>query len=336
MAVLVSVVIPAFNAAATIGETLCSVRAQSFSNLEIIVVDDGSTDATADVAGRHAAVDARVRVIRQANAGVAAARNTGWMASTGEMIAFVDADDLWAEAKIARQVGILSACDERVGVNYCFYARIGWDNTITDSWEQAGFEGDILDRLLMENFIGGNGSTMLMRRAVLEAVGGFDSAFRHAGAEGCDDYLFTCRVAETFHFSAVKDVLVGYRHTPGSLSSNLVRVLNSRLMAAEILAAKYPGKRAIIEGSLPIFADWIIRNAIFLGPRRQLPELLWILLCRYPRMTLGFFVQGMPEIMMDVGRRAKLRLRKKLVPQKVTPVPAERFATGVIENPDAA
>jgi hypothetical protein len=218
-------------------------------------------------------------------------------------------------------------------VNYCFYARIGWDNTITDCWEQAGFEGDILDRLLRENFIGGNGSTMLMRRAVLEAAGGFDSGFRQAGAEGCDDYLFTCRVAETFHFSALKEVLVGYRETPGSLSSNLVRVLNSRLMAAEILAARHPEKQEIIEGSLRIFADWIIRNAVFVGPRRQVPELLRILLRRYPRMMRGFLAGDMPHIVLDVGRRAKLRMKERFFPAASVTVAAERFVTGTVAAP---
>lgn len=101
---LVSVVIPAFNAEATIDETLCSVRSQSHERLEIIVVDDGSTDDTVAVAERHADRDPRITIIRQDNAGVAAARNAGWQAARAEFIAFIDADDLWAPGKIERQL----------------------------------------------------------------------------------------------------------------------------------------------------------------------------------------------------------------------------------------
>src|SRR5690348_12029992 len=101
---LVSVVIPAYNAAATLDETLRSVRSQTHRALEIIVVDDGSVDDTREIAGRHAAVDDRVQVVTQSNAGLAASRNAGWMRARSELIAFIDADDLWAPTKIERQL----------------------------------------------------------------------------------------------------------------------------------------------------------------------------------------------------------------------------------------
>ena len=105
---LVGVVVPAYNAAATLDETLRSVRAQTHRALEIIVVDDGSLDDTAAIARRHAAEDERVRVLCQANAGVAAARNAGWQSSRADLIAFIDADDLWAPTKIERQLQALA------------------------------------------------------------------------------------------------------------------------------------------------------------------------------------------------------------------------------------
>src|SRR5260221_13860612 len=89
---LVSVIIPAYNAQATLDETLNSVRSQTHRNLEIVVVDDGSTDDTAIVAQRHSAVDSRVHIIRQDNAGVAAARNAGIAATSGRYVAPIDAD----------------------------------------------------------------------------------------------------------------------------------------------------------------------------------------------------------------------------------------------------
>jgi len=104
---LVSAIVPAYNAAKTIDETLRSVRAQTYRNLEIIVVDDGSKDETAAIAEAHAGQDPRLRVIRQNNAGVAAARNAGILAARAEFVAPVDADDIWAPAKIARQLSLM-------------------------------------------------------------------------------------------------------------------------------------------------------------------------------------------------------------------------------------
>lgn len=104
---LVSVVIPAYNAAATLDETLRSVRSQTHRALEIIVINDGSTDDTGAIARRHAAIDGRVQVANQDNAGLAAARNAGWRRARSELIAFLDADDLWAPTKIERQIDAL-------------------------------------------------------------------------------------------------------------------------------------------------------------------------------------------------------------------------------------
>jgi len=128
--VLVSVVIPAFDAEAWIDETIRSVRAQTHSALEIIIVDDGSRDATVELARRHAAADPRIRIIEQANAGVAAARNTGWRSASADLIAFVDADDLWAVTKIERQVEALARAGPEAGLAYCWYLSIDADSII--------------------------------------------------------------------------------------------------------------------------------------------------------------------------------------------------------------
>ena len=109
---LISVIIPNYNGAATLDETLTSVRGQSYANLEIILVDDGSRDDSVVRARRHADADPRVRIIRQDNAGVAAARNTGWRAAVGDIVAFVDSDDLWAADKIERQAERMLRADE--------------------------------------------------------------------------------------------------------------------------------------------------------------------------------------------------------------------------------
>src|SRR5439155_4413373 len=107
---LVTVVIAAFNAMAHIEETCLSALRQTYRSLEVIVVDDGSTDETSRIVQRLAASDSRVRLIRQQNRGVAAARNAGIAAASGEFIAPLDADDLWDSTKIERQVRRLQDC----------------------------------------------------------------------------------------------------------------------------------------------------------------------------------------------------------------------------------
>jgi glycosyltransferase involved in cell wall biosynthesis len=125
---LVSVVIPAFNAAPFIEETLESVIRQSAVTSEIIVVNDGSTDNTCELVSRYGA---RVRLINQSNCGVSAARNLGVSHSTGEWIAFLDADDLWSASKLSRQLEVVNG-RENVDVVHSWYRFIGDCNAIPE------------------------------------------------------------------------------------------------------------------------------------------------------------------------------------------------------------
>jgi glycosyltransferase involved in cell wall biosynthesis len=174
---LVSVVIPAHNAEDTIDETLRSVRSQTHHALEIIVVDDGSRDQTASIARRHCEIDLRVRLIDQANAGVAAARNTGWQAARSHLIAFVDADDLWAPTKIEQQLAALRRADDKVGLVYCWYSVIDSEGSVAGEPYRPCWRGDVLERSFLGNFVG-NGSTALVRRQALIDANGFDSRLR--------------------------------------------------------------------------------------------------------------------------------------------------------------
>ncbi|MDF2765542.1 MAG: glycosyltransferase family 2 protein, partial [Rhodospirillales bacterium] len=126
---LVSVVIPAFNAERFLARTLDSVSRQTYSALEIIVVDDGSLDGTAGIVRQQAALDPRVRLIRQENAGVAAARNRGIAESDGCFVAPLDADDLWHPQKIELQ---LRRFEERpsAGLVYCWSIGIDEEDRV--------------------------------------------------------------------------------------------------------------------------------------------------------------------------------------------------------------
>lgn len=243
---LVSVVIPAWNAAETIAETLLSVRSQSHSALEIIIVDDGSTDETCMLVQQQAATDPRVRLIQQPNGGVARARNTGWRAARGDLIAFIDADDLWSPQKIERQLVALDRAGDGAGLVYSRYALIDRDSHILKLQDADVPAGDALTQIIKGNIIG-NGSAALVRRRVLIETGGFDPALHDAGKQGCEDLLFYGRVAEAWTYARVDHPDIGYRYAPGNMSDNVVRMAGSFGMVRMALRARHRSRKAIID-----------------------------------------------------------------------------------------
>jgi hypothetical protein len=307
---LVSVVIPAYNAAATLDETLRSVREQTHRALEIIVVDDGSTDATLALAEGHAAADARVQVLRQANAGVAAARNAGWQHARSPLIAFVDADDLWAPTKIERQLQALQSAGPRVGLVYCWYHTIDAGGLITDVQNSRAWQGDVLHPLLQGNFIG-NGSAALIRRQALVEAGGFDSALQAQGAQGCEDYLLYCRIARSHAFALVADHLVGYRTTPGNMSSDRLRMLRSWLLVADEMQARHADEAEAVQRGVRGYAGWLVGDALVNRAFGQVPRLLLALARRHPLTALRVLVNNLlrPTASRLLGRTRRHRTR---------------------------
>jgi glycosyltransferase involved in cell wall biosynthesis len=190
---LVSVVIPAFNAERFLGETIESVLAQDYEPIEIVVVDDGSTDGTSEVAGSYG-----VRCLRTQNGGQAAARNAGVAAARGELVAFVDADDLWEPGKLSRQVGHLIAHPElgylMSRMQRTLMPGAPWPPGTPREWFSTPQPGTL-------------SSAGLVRRSVLEAVGEFDSGYRH----GCDTD-WTVRATDAgVRWEMLPDVEVQYR-----------------------------------------------------------------------------------------------------------------------------
>jgi glycosyltransferase involved in cell wall biosynthesis len=203
---LVSVIIPAYNAEAFLGETLDSVLAQTYPNLEIIVVDDGSTDATPQLLEKYSD---RIRVLRQANAGQAAARNYGARESQGELLAFLDSDDLWDPDKIARQVALLDRFPEALAV-YCDHRAIdaqGQPLASNAALAHPRPSGDILRALLLGPCIITPG-LVLLRCTAFDAAGGFDDSPLMRGHE---DYAIWLRLATQGSFIYSPDTLISYR-----------------------------------------------------------------------------------------------------------------------------
>lgn len=239
---LITVIVPAYNAQATLDETLHSVCAQTHRALEVIVADDGSTDTTAEIVAHHARADPRVRLLRQANTGVAAARNAAIAAARGEFIAPIDADDLWHPAKLEKQLAAMRRGGERVGLVYVWSAFIDLDSRIVGLMEQNFDEGLVLARLCHGNFVG-NGSAPLMRSAAVRQAGGYDTSLLRREAEGCEDFALYLAIAEHYEYVLVPEYLTGYRQRPDSMSSDSPQMCRSFDLVTSALMARRPDLR---------------------------------------------------------------------------------------------
>jgi glycosyltransferase involved in cell wall biosynthesis len=187
----VRVVIPTFNNARFVGAAIQSALDQSVGDLEVVVVDDGSTDATREVV--EAIPDRRVVYRRQENQGPSAARNNALRDATNELVAFLDADDLWLPDKLARQLALLDA-SEAVGLVHGAYIVVDEQGGELRRRLGPGISGRVADRLAVENLVSGSATTSLVRRGLLDRVGLFDESLR--GGEDWDLWFRIARVAE--------------------------------------------------------------------------------------------------------------------------------------------
>lgn len=232
---LVSVVIPTYNASRWIGETLESVLAQDFTDFEIIVVDDGSTDDTAQVVAGYGE---RVCCIHKPNGGAGSARNVGIRAARGEYVAFVDADDLWAKEKLRLQLNLLS----RTGVAWVYSDALAFDDENGVSLYRLGrlvrqCSGDILESLFLADFI--PSPTPIIRRTVFEHVGFFDENKTYQTTADWDMWL---KIAAHYPIGLVSVPLAYYRVHSTSMtgSEDAQVVLQAHLAVIERAIAREP------------------------------------------------------------------------------------------------
>ncbi|OIN85241.1 MAG: hypothetical protein AUJ12_10290 [Alphaproteobacteria bacterium CG1_02_46_17] len=232
----VSVVIPAYNAERFIRQTLDSVLNQSYRDMEIIIVDDGSKDATLSIIQDYATRDDRIKVYSQTNKGGSAARNLGVEKSTGEFVAFLDADDLWHPHKIQKQVDVFLNSSEKVGLVYTFSRMIDTQGYIEgQTGACVAKSGDVFYDLLKYNFIG-NGSVAMVRRNLIPKPHAFDPE-----QIGNDDIYFYLKMAALSEVGVVPEFLVGYRWNTGqNNSANIDRQINSYKMMIQRLLKLYP------------------------------------------------------------------------------------------------
>ena len=224
----VSVIIPVYNSERYIGESLQSVRDQTYRDYEVIVVDDGSTD---DTKATVLAVPGPINYVQQSNQGPAAARNTGIGAARGELICFLDADDSWAPDKLQTQVEFM---DRNPGVGLVFADETEFDEvglTCASLLAKSRYHAELAARpivkepfqkLLQENFI--PTSTVMVRTACFKTAGLFDVALR-----GPEDRDMWSRLAMCFPIACIPRVLGAKRVVTSSVSRDVETTLRSRI-----------------------------------------------------------------------------------------------------------
>ena len=209
----ISVIIPTYNRADSILPALESVLAQTFTEIEVIVVDDASRDTTRDRLSTFS--DKRVRILHhEQNRGAAAARNTGIRVARAPFVAFQDSDDYWQPSKLQVQLSALKK-NRRASAAYCSLVRT-WDNkTIRIPSRSIQIkEGDISEEILRHNYI--STQTLLVEKGPLEAIGGFDDAL-----PCLEDWDLNIRLSEKIRFTFVDEPLVISEVRRDSISRNL-------------------------------------------------------------------------------------------------------------------
>jgi glycosyltransferase involved in cell wall biosynthesis len=215
----VSVIIPAYNAADFLAETIVSVQEQTFQNWELLVIDDGSRDRTAEVAQAHQQKDSRIRLIRQVNQGVSTARNHGVAESQGEIIGFLDADDQWLPTKLRTHLDHFQA-KPKVGVSFAQVEILTQAGASTGQRSTSRLTG-----LNPEDFLSENPTTTtsnwVIRRAVWDAVGGFCPTMSYSEDL---EWLLRMMCTQDWQIEGIPQVLTRYRTSSGGLSADLYQM----------------------------------------------------------------------------------------------------------------
>ena len=254
---------PTYNRAAYIKDAVDSVLAQTYGFFELIIVDDGSHDDTEEVISPYLK-DARIRYMKQDNKGVAAARNRGLSMSTGNLVAFIDSDDIWEPDKLKIEVSIMDALPE-VGIVCSDFSAVKGDTLIENSHIRSYFSvlddyrldyqdifsqqldqyieglekgdkvywGNVFETMLFGNFI--LTSTCLCRSVVFETIGVFDESLRAA-----EDYDLYLKISKTYPVALIAKQLIRYRYSDnqlsgenhfGTLSVNLIDIFTKNVAA---------------------------------------------------------------------------------------------------------
>lgn len=302
-----SIVIPVFNGETTIREALESALAQTHPDFEVIVVDDGSTDRSAEIV--RAYDDPRIKLVQQENQGLNAARNTGVREASHDLIGLLDADDIWAPEKLKKHVVHLDA-DPSLGLSFSASWMIDMDSQALGLSQSPKTVGITARDLICHNPVG-NGSTPVMRRTALEAIAHLHAERGHTcwfdeGLRQSTDIECWMRLAllSDWKIEGLSERLTGYRVNPNGLSANVVKQFQTWLQ----MFAK-------IEGYAPAFARehgaiaracqlrYLARRAISM---RQ-PGLAWNLVREAIEATPRILLDQPAKTVTTIGAASVLR-----------------------------
>ena len=290
----VSVIVPVFNSEATIQRAMNSVAAQTFKDLEIIVVDDGSTDRSADTVTRCGGE--RVTLIRYPqNRGAAAARNSGIAAARGRWIAFLDSDDAWKPDKLARQLSVLEREDSPIAACASGYYlhKDGRELTISLKIRPQSFRREILFGCTISP-----GTTLMVDRHVFEKIGGFDEAFRRL-----EDWDWLLRYSEQYEMAFVSEPLADIFLTTVKLSQ--ANGTDPVLDAIHRIRTKHLPRLDSWTRRLQLQSSLLVEHGATLYRRRRLVgAALYVIaaLCIYPLRNLAFFRTIWRSVLARVSR----------------------------------
>jgi len=274
----VSIITPTYNRANLLSRALESALGQTFKDFELLVIDDGSTDGTAELMARYTARDPRVRyLVQPENAGVSAARNRGFREGHGRFYALLDSDDEWCPEKLEQQVAAFDKMPPEVGLIYTAVETLGPERWI----HHPKHRGDLSTKLLIENVIHGTSSVMLRREAV-EQTGMFDE-----GIPAVEDWDYWIRLSRHFQVSYLPEVL-GYYHDAKNDSQRKSLIVSENREAREWIFRKH-GKRMREAGVAHLFLIESARRHL-LPPRAPAParDLLLRAIRIRPLQTLAY------------------------------------------------
>jgi glycosyltransferase involved in cell wall biosynthesis len=269
----VTAVIPSYNYGRFISDAIVSALSQSYPVSEIIVVDDGSNDNTESIVRSFGN---NVELISQPNLGVSAARNRGVACAKGELIAFLDADDIWLPEKIRKQVEVFDSNDQ-VGLVHCGYSQFDDLTGEVIRIQLSGKAGWVAkEHVLFEQpIINVSGSLLMVRRTAFDAVGGFDTRLTNG-----EDWEFCFRVARKYMIGFVPEPLVRYRDHGRNAYRNISEMERSTLLAwSKVFATDDPEiarvKRRSYGNLYKVLAGSYLKQRLFLGFLRTVLKSIW-------------------------------------------------------------
>ena len=231
----VSIIMPIYNVASTVNESIDSALAQSFSDFELIIVDDGGPDNSYELCVARAEQEPRIRIIRQKNKGLAGARNTGIEHARGEYLAFLDSDDLWTSDKLERHVKLLDRNPE-IGLSYNGSEFIDDESNSLGIFQTPKTENISAGDVITRNPVG-NGSAPVIRAETMREIrfidvngdiNYFDSSLRQSEDIECWVRIIT---TTKWNFSGIDAPLTKYRVNEGGLSANVDKQFDSWISA---------------------------------------------------------------------------------------------------------